>query len=345
MSQSFAKYEVARARRAFGLAREKAVARGVILTAPPAGYDKIASDDDPRGPKGGLAPNDDAAAIKQAFELRAGGAKIAAVARFLDEQKVRSVSGRSKYSTNWSRAGAGRLLKSRTYLGEIHAGEFVNPRAHKPIVDEPLFLAAQRPEARTFTGRESSYPFLLTKIARCAACGGAMVGAHQNAGRGGKRYPIYRCTTSGCAQPALVSARKLEPFVQDRLRARTPDLREIDDTPVDDDGEALETERVEAQRELDAWRRLPVADLDPVFFSEGLRERRERLDAVLGEIGRREHSAKPRTKLTADLWNDWESMPIDEKRVIVRDAIARVEVRRGALAVPLEERVFVSFAE
>jgi DNA invertase Pin-like site-specific DNA recombinase len=342
MSQSFAKYEVARARRAFGLAREKAVARGVVLTAPPVGYDKIRTADDPRGLKGKLVPNRDAPAIREAFKLRAGGASVNDVAAYLDRQGVRSVAGRSRYTTSWSRAGVTRLLKSRTYLGEIRAGDLLNPHAHEPLVDEALFLAAQKSSERTFSRRESAYPFWLTKVARCAGCGAALIGDHVT--NGAKKYPFYRCTTRGCAAQATISASRLERFVEDVMRARTPDLCEVDDQPADDEGDALEAEKGEAERELEAWRRLPVADLDPTFFADGLRERRERLDSVLEKIGQREH-ARPVRPLTIDLWRDWETMPIEEKRTIVRDALARVEVRRGAQTVPLEQRIAVTFAE
>jgi hypothetical protein len=222
-------------------------------------------------------------------------------------------------------------------------GEFVNGHAHEPLVDEPTFLAAQRPSPNLNAGRESRHPFWLSKVTRCAGCGGALVGSHVKPRE--TKFAIYRCTTRGCLEPASISAKRLEPFVEELLRARTPDLREQDDQPASDGGEALEVEREAAQRELDAWRRLPVADLDPVFFSEGLRERRERLDAALEAVGRHEHEQRPRQRLTLDLWTDWPTMPVDEKRVIVRDALARIEVRKGGISVPLDERIAVTFAD
>jgi DNA invertase Pin-like site-specific DNA recombinase len=343
MSQSFAKYEVARARRVFSLARRRAIERGVALTSPPAGYDAIESDDDPRGPKGKLVPNANARTISEAFRLRAGGASIGDVARYLDEQGVKSRAGRPRHSDVWSRSGVSNLLKSEVYVGRLRAGDLMNPHAHEPIVDEPTFLAAQKPNPNLNAGRESKHPFWLSKTTRCAGCGGALVGSHAKIR--GKKWPIYRCTTRGCPEPASISAGRLEPWVEELMRARTPDLHEVDDQPVDGDDTELDAEREAAERELGAWRKLPVADLDPVFYAEGLRERRERLDAALEAIGRHEHDSRPRKRLSIELWHDWEALPVDERRAITRDVLTRVEVRKGKLSVPLDERIFVSFAE
>lgn len=343
VGQAFAKYEVSRARHVYRIARERAVARGVAPFTAPAGYDKIEGDEDARGPKGKLVPNGDAPAIRAAFEARADGQSINEVARLLDERGVRSRAGRPRYSDGWSRPGTARLLRNRAYLGELAAGPFVNPSAHDAIVDEALFLSAQRPGTR-LGGRESRYGFWLSKVTRCAACGGALVGSHVKP-RPGAKFPIYRCTTKGCPEPATISAKKLEPFVEELLRAHTPDVEE-QSNQGDDEGETLETQRLDAQRELDAWRKLPVADLDLGFYAEGMRERRERLDSVLEKIGRRQaEQRQPRRALTVDLWEDWAMLPVEEKRAVARDALDRVEVRKGALKVPLVQRIFVSFVE
>jgi DNA invertase Pin-like site-specific DNA recombinase len=133
VNQSFAKYEVTRARRVFRLARERAIERGTAVFTAPAGYDSITADNDPRGPKGKLVPNRDADAIREAFRLRAGGASFSAVARFLDERNVQTRAGRPRHSQGWSRPGVTRLLANRTYLGELHAGGIVNAHAHEPV--------------------------------------------------------------------------------------------------------------------------------------------------------------------------------------------------------------------
>jgi DNA invertase Pin-like site-specific DNA recombinase len=340
VSQSFAKYEVTRARRVFTLARERAIDRGVALFTAPAGYDKIGEDGDQRGPKGMLVPNDDAAAVREAFRLRAAGSSFNEIARFLDEQQVRTRSRRARHSDCWSRTGVARLLLNRVYLGELHAGGLVNAHAHEAIVDEATFLAAQRPSP-SYKGRESTHPFWLSKVTRCACCGGALVGSHVKPK--GVRYPVYRCTTRGCSAPAQISARRLESFVEERLLDRAGSIREEDAQPLDDPRESLEVERHEAQRELDAWRRLPVADLDPAFYSDGLRERRERLDAALEAIGHLD-AAAPVPALSVSLPEDWPTMSVEERRMVARAALARVGVRKGARSVPVDERITITFS-
>jgi DNA invertase Pin-like site-specific DNA recombinase len=340
VNQSFAKYEVTRARRVFAIAKERAVERGVAVFTEPAGYDKIRGDADPRGPRGRLIPNQDAPAIREAFRIRAAGGSFNQIARFLDEHSVQTRSRRARHSTCWSRPGVTHLLANRTYLGEIRAAGFVNAHAHEPIIDEATFLAAQHPTP-SYNGRESRHGFWLSKVTRCAGCGGALVGSHVKPK--GTWFPIYRCVTRGCPEPAQISARKLETFVEERLLARVGTIREQDTQPLDDPRESLEAERHEAQRELDAWRRLPVADVDPVFFSDGLRERRERLDAVLETIGRLD-AAVPVPALSVSLPDDWPTMPVEERRTVARAALSRVEVRKGARAVPVSDRIAITFA-
>jgi DNA invertase Pin-like site-specific DNA recombinase len=340
VSQSFAKYEVTRARRVFKLARERAIERGVAVFTEPAGYDKISEDGDPRGPKGSLVPNEDAAAVHEAFRLRAAGSSYNEIARFLDEHNVRTRSRRARHSDCWSRTGVTRLLSNRTYLGELQAGGLVNAHAHQAIVDEATFLTAQRPFP-SYNGRESRHGFWLSKVTRCAGCGGALVGSHVKPKD--VSYPIYRCTTRGCSAPATISARRLETFAEERLLDRAGTIREEDTQPLDDSRESLEVERHAAQRELDAWRQLPIADLDPAFYSDGLRERRERLDTVLEAIGHLDGGA-PVAALSASLPDDWPTMTVEERRTIARAALARVEVRKGARSVPIGERIAITFA-
>ena len=110
VNQSFAKYEVTRARRVFKIARERAIERGVPVFTAPAGYDQIAGDD-VRGPKGMLVPN----RTQPRYGKRSGcvpRGSFNEVARFLDDRNVKTRAGRPRHSNVWSRAGATRLHRS-----------------------------------------------------------------------------------------------------------------------------------------------------------------------------------------------------------------------------------------
>jgi DNA invertase Pin-like site-specific DNA recombinase len=350
VTQSFAKYEVGRARKVFQLARARAVRRGVATFPAPAGYDRLAVQDDPRGPVGRLVPNEDAPMISEAFRMRAAGDSVNAIAEALTRARVQARPGKKgSFTTGWSRSGVAHLLRNRVYLGELSADHVVNPNAHEPLIDAAMFHAAQRPvKARPV--RESRHPFLLTKVTRCAGCGAAMVGvmAHPH-GREKPAHALYRCQTRGCPAHASIGARKLEAYVENRLLAYLSTMPVDAAIDVNDQSElaVLEARRDELQREVDAWRSMPVADIDPAFYAQGLSDRLAPLDETLTEIGRLRASQnrQPGHVLTATVPDDWQDLDLPERREIVRAAIESVTVLKAAATVALEQRVRVALAD
>jgi DNA invertase Pin-like site-specific DNA recombinase len=338
ISQGFARYEVARARKVFRLARARAVRRGVATFPAPAGYD--------RDPQGRLIPNNDANSIREAFRMRAAGASYNAIAEYLTGARVHTRPGKQgSFTKGWSRSGVTHLLKNRVYLGELGADGTVNPDAHDAIVDKATFTAAQRP-VRARPTRESRHPFLLTKVTRCAGCGAALVGvmAHPH-GRDRKAHALYRCQTTACADQASVAATKLEGYVVDRLLAVLATMPTEATLAADDGGELvrLEERRMELQREVDAWRALPVADLDPTFYAQGLADRLEPLEAVLAELGRLRAQPDTTGVLHASIPDDWDTFDVTERREIIRAAIEKIVVLKAGATVPLEQRVRIVF--
>lgn len=93
------------------------------------------------------------------------------------------------------------------------------------IVDEKTFAAAEKRlknrDPRKARPRVSGSPHLLTGLARCARCGGAMTMASGKSGR----YRYYKCSTfirvgpTGCAG-MVVPMHKLDELVIDTLRER-----------------------------------------------------------------------------------------------------------------------------
>ncbi len=339
ISQGFARYEVARARKVFRLARARAVRRGVATFPAPAGYARDA--------EGRLVPNADANAIREAFGMRASGASYTAIAEYLTAARAQTRPGKQgTFTKGWSRSGVTHLLRNRVYLGELSADGAVNPDAHEAIVDKATFIAAQRP-SRTRPARESRHSFLLTRVTRCAGCGAALLGvmAHPH-GPARKAYAIYRCQTRGCPYQASVTARKLEGYVVSKLLALLATVPTEATVADDDRGELarLEERREELEREVDAWRALPVADLDPTFYAQGLADRLAPLEAVLAELGRlRAEPDSTNALLHARIPDDWDSLEVPEKREIVRAAIEKVTVLKAGAAVPLDQRVRIVF--
>jgi hypothetical protein len=277
--------------------------------------------------------------------MRAAGASYTAIAEYLTAARAQTRPGKQgTFTKGRSRSGVAHLLRNRVYLGELAADGAVNPDAHEAIVDKATFAAAQRP-SRARPARESRHPFLLTRVTRCAGCGAALLGvmAHPH-GPARKAYAIYRCQTRGCPDQASVTARKLEGYVVGRLLALLAAIPM--EATVDDEGDLarLEERREELEREVDAWRALPVADLDPTFYAQGLADRLAPLDAVLAEMGRlRAEPDSKRTLLHARIPDDWDSLEVAEKREIVHAAIEKVTVLKAGAAVPLEQRVRIVF--
>jgi site-specific DNA recombinase len=322
----------------FQLARARAVRRGVATFPAPAGYD--------RGPEGHLVPNSDASSVKEAFRMRAAGASYNAIAEYLTYARVRTRPGKQgSFTKGWSRSGVTHLLRNRVYLGELSADDTINADAHEAVVDKATFTAAQRP-VRARPTRESRHPFLLTKVTRCAGCGAALVGvmAHPH-GRDRKAYAIYRCQTRGCLEQASVTATKLEGYVIDRLLKLLATMPAEATVSDDDGGELarLDERRMELEREVEAWRVLPVADLDPTFYAQGLADRLEPLEVVLEELGRQRAQPDTPGVLHASVPDDWDSLDVAERREIVRAAIEKVTVLKAGAAVPLEQRVRIVF--
>lgn len=124
--------------------------------------------------------------IRHVFTMRAAGKSLAEITDYLVAKKVVTSEG----NTYWNGTSLRRLLKSRTYLGELKHGQHVNdgtdPKnpTHKPLVDLPLWTAAQSPMGSKLT--QSKEPkYLLAGLLRCQSCRYSMSGGEH---RGSSDY-------------------------------------------------------------------------------------------------------------------------------------------------------------
>lgn len=187
-------------------ARSSAVKRGVVTKAP-VGYTKRED--------GTIEPNEDAPHVREVFRRRARGDSWTSLAAYLDAAGVKPGRGEK-----WARTSVSKMLRSRTYLGEVRSGEFVNPQAHEAIVSEDEWLAAQRSgTVREKTGKLSS-KVLLSGLLRCAGCGNKMqVGRQWSNGKGTERATYYcRYGYNGrCESPVTIRSDALDRDVEERL--------------------------------------------------------------------------------------------------------------------------------
>lgn len=275
----------------FDTAKAGAIARGIPVTNRDAvGYRR--GDDRRYHPHPDEAPH-----VRQVFELRARGAGPTECAEYLEAHGVTTSQG----STTWTRAAIQSLIRSRTYLGEIRSGPHVNPAAHEPLVDEPLWLAAQRPTPAPHR-RPSRGGYLLSGILRCAACRYTMQGTTTSRGK-----RIYRCTrrhsTGLCPSPARVGADDVEARVTHELRSGTRILHDVGDAP---DTTHLEDALRTAQARLDQVMTDEARDALGDMWAPDVKARREARDdaaRALGEARARDTGDADRIDLIRH-WDD-----------------------------------------
>jgi len=197
---ALAELESEQIREGWETANEKALAKGIHVSGRvPAGYER----DENRV----LVPTVHAAAIREAFELRADGSTYEQVARHLTDAGV--PKSRETDGPTWTSYAVAALLQNRVYLGEARAGGNVKADAHEALVDAGLFarVQARREEKGSFADPDR-HRELLAGIVRCAGCGHSMiVDKRVKDGRVVQRY--WRCS-SRCEERAAISVEKLE---------------------------------------------------------------------------------------------------------------------------------------
>lgn len=148
----------------------QARSEGRWTSRPPFGYDLV---------DGVLVPNQHAATVRRAFEMRANGASQGEIAA----------------ATGVKHSALVEMLRRRTYLGEIPHNGGSLPGLHEPIITEELWKAAHR--GRT-PGVKRGKDLMSGRV-RCGLCDRVM--SIESNGQGQSHY---RCKHrgSGCAQQA-----------------------------------------------------------------------------------------------------------------------------------------------
>jgi site-specific DNA recombinase len=332
-----AEHERLRHADSFRRAGASAIERGIhFASRVPFGYTR---DPDTRR----LVPDENAPTVVGLFERRAKGWGWHRLVHWFVEQ-----GGSPK--TN-SRAVTW-VIRNRAYLGEARSGEFVNRKAHPPIVTKLLFDRANAVKGQPpkKDGSLTSH-LLLGGLVFCAGCGHGMV-AQGSSGRKadtGERiqYPSYGCSDPNCRARASIRGTDLDPFVVNAVfavlrLAGTTGYRAPGTSPADLEEarralEAAEYDRSKlvGNREL---RRLLTADeynAELVALSEAVEEARIALEMA-------EAQPEPPLQDVRGLWDEW----TDETRgEWLREVIERVDVtsarrRRG---VPVYERVRIGY--
>jgi site-specific DNA recombinase len=286
-------------------AKRRAVERGVppFPNVPP-GYR--------RGEGSRLEPDPDtAAAVAEAFRLRANGATVMEVREHLREHGV-----------DRSFHGVQALLGSRIVLGELRFGSIVNLEAHPAIVDAATWAAVQR--MRSPRGRRAKSDRLLARLGvlRCGTCGGRMVVGSSNHGT----YPLYRCSpVSDCPRRVTVSADMAESVVVGAVQELLEGMRGT--ATVADGAEHAERDLERAEHDLDAAVRAFTGLEDVDAARERLTALRETRDAARDRLAELRAASAPAVTVTAT--GDWHLLTLDEQRALIAAVVDRAVVAPG----------------
>lgn len=326
---ALAEFDLDRIRESWDDAQTRAVRRGVHISARvPFGYRK--------GDDGRLTPDPETAPIVlDVFRMRGDdGRSWREIAAFLNERAPRDTGG-------WPIQTVASIVSNSTYLGVARSGDRINPEAHEPLVDRPLFDRAQVGEPKPLIFKGGS---LLAPILRCAGCSYLM-----SLKRDGRRaQPYYRCrrnhAAGDCTAPAIIDQPRIDDYVSGRFLDRMATIRLSDsDLTVDVERAAATLEQAEA--ELVAYRDANlVSVLGPAVYREGLEQRARIVDDAREQLaGVRRTSGGARGYATVA--EEWPNLMLAERRELLAAAIDAVFVKRGHLRdSPMEERVRILWA-
>jgi site-specific DNA recombinase len=226
---------------------------------------------------------------------------------------------------------AAKIVENPAYRGEIRlrmadGEEFINPAAHTPLVDRATWEAAQLDHPRP--ARKGNGRALLAGLVRCAGCGGTMSPNFDK--RGG---PNYRCGAQPrawgrCSEPAIIGRRKLDEYVQSVV---LPYLAEgqVTARAKADELKAREQALADAESERDLYAEVTrVTDVGKEAFVAGMKSRQKAVEDAAAELAHTKAHlpAIPGKVNVAELWEKW---TIDQRRLVLRGALAGVVVWKG----------------
>ena len=332
---SLAEFELERIRANWDDARERAVARGIHLSAiVPFGYRRRSD--------GGLEAHPvNGKIVAELFDRRAAGAGWADLRRWLEDEGVKTQRGRS----TWTLRAMRDVIRNDVYLGIASHGEFRQEGAHDALTDPTTWRRAQRNGAQTVS--RASEPALLNGLLRCAGCRYVMRASTRQLADG-RIVHDYRCRTGAdhtgaCAEPATATATEgIEAFVADAFFARVQDAtgRLTEDSNVG----ALTAERDRARDALDAYAndaRVQAA-IGMDAYVAGLETRQVAYEAAQRAVDDAEDSMAllPTGIDVLSMKKNWPNvLTVDEKRRLLASAADCVFVRRRNGRQALGERV------
>lgn len=245
---------------------------------------------------------EEAAVIRRLFRRKAHGESVASLVRWLNQTRVRSVTG---LEGHWQHSLVTTMLRRREYAGEVTLnGQVVATAAFKAIVTRRLFdevqaaLPVSPPPWRAL--KETG---LLTGLLVCGMCGTRM-----RRGRGKKTSRTYYCKGTTHPTRRLIISTSVDRAVVQAVEAKMGTLA---------DGGSWQSAQASAiEHEIEQARRQ---------HARGALTRAE-LDSVLKHLSARlmaERRVPIGSKETAELPQDW---PLDAKRDWLASLVDKIVV-------------------
>jgi DNA invertase Pin-like site-specific DNA recombinase len=224
---------------------------------------------------------DEAPIVKLIFDRCIAGDPLSAIRdRLLDEHPARS---------RWDKASLRKIIRTRTYLGEVRGADGVWRPGHPAIVDRATFERAQRAlEGRRLGGggrtseQARTATWLLRGVATCATCG-ARMGAAYSTTKGGYYACRSRLAGRGCQAP-YVDVELSDHLAADLVVARLAELsEELEAPPPVTDGVAPDFDGRRARLTAKRERLIELAS-DGTITRDDLRGKLGAVDAQLERL-------------------------------------------------------------
>lgn len=326
------------------------VARGYVAGFLPFGLHAVALEEDDRNSSKIAKPHPESAPIVvAAFHVYIQKRTLASVRQFLNDSTSRK----------WTTTTVKHLISNRAYVGVQEFGEWINETAWEPVVDRDIFERAQEILASQVRAvrspRSNDYAYLLRELIWCPHCGCRYT---PSVAKGGAvRYyeclyakkklsncPVARVNCEALHRTLLAElARHAEhQTVMHQAIAESHAWSEPEQQKV-----ALRAALAEQRRQLSLKQSNVLKAIESGHAIQSLVERLQQLeqeinalDAKMSEVAEliaRSTAKRPTAQQVQAVWasalNLWEQADDDQKQIILRGLIQRVEMCEKARAV------------
>ncbi len=297
-------------------------------------------------PEGPAEVDDDkGAVIAELYRRYLSGAGSRTLAEWLNDRGLKPM-----HRDVWNDRTVLQMLDSPVHAGLISYRGETHPGAHEGVIDEATRQQYLRERARRRDGHEQKRRYLLSGIARCAACGepmnGFTISKHPKSPR---PWSAYRCRSLGKGPHAGKGAWSIAlHVVESALLEWLQGVADGVEVAADAAAASRDDARIEAQRlarevaaldlQLTRLTEQLAADVVPVHAYTAARdsilERRARLAAQLDavEVTSTAVAADP-SAAARGLLAEWDTLPVDELRAGLRTLLDHVSVDIAARTV------------